>query len=123
VWRRDSDDGFVAAKSNDPMWVCAMEKIDGAIDGVQKTAEKALKLGSWHMADSAAAVKAAAAELGVDVSKCKNRDEYSEVLVNAGWTYFDYFIRKQEEKCGRRERGGRIELEESRSQCRGSLES
>ena len=100
-----------------------MEKIDGAIDGVQKTAEKALKLGSWHMADSAAAVKAAAAELGVDVSKCKNRDEYSEVLVNAGWTYFDYFIRKQEEKCGRRERCGRIELEESRSQCRGSLES
>lgn len=120
AWKKDDDVDFVAEKTNDPIWARAMEKVDGAIDGMTKTAEKALRFGSWHMADSAAAVKAAAAELGVDLSKCKNRDEYSVALVNAGWTYFDYVVRKEEENQGRRERGGRNELERSLRECRGS---
>lgn len=83
--------------------------VDSAIDSLLATADKARDLGCWHMAASAAAVKAAAAELGVDVSQCSNREQISRKLVEEGWTYLDFIVRKEEASRGRAGRGGRDE--------------
>lgn len=118
-WRPQDDPDFVAASENDPMWSRAMSMVDGSIDGAYAVAEKALVYGSWHMASSAKAVKDAAAELGVDVHDCSNREKTSAKLVEAGWTYLDYIIRKEEASRGRVGRGGRDELDVSfRDACR-----
>ena len=107
------DPSFVAASENDPMWSRAIAMVDSAIDGLHAVSQKAQIYGCWHMAASARAVRDAAAELGVDVHDCSNREKVSERLVHAGWTYFDYIIRKEEANHGRVGRGGRDELTSS----------
>ena len=57
--------------------------------------------GGWHAAGSAQEVADAAVALGVDVGECKNRDEVAEKLLEAGWTYFEYYIFQEELSKGR----------------------
>ena len=64
--------------------------------------------GGWESAQKAQDVTDAAEDLGVSAAHCQNRKEAATALVAAGWTYFDYYIRKREEaeaagnnpKCG-----------------------
>ena len=57
--------------------------------------------GGWHAAVSAQEVADAAVALGVEVGECKNRDEVVEKLLEAGWTYFEYYIFQEELSKGR----------------------
>ena len=50
---------------------------------------------------SAQEVADAAVALGVDVGECKNRDQVAEKLLEAGWTYFEYYIFQEELSKGR----------------------
>ena len=79
-WMPSDDPSFVAASENDPMWSRAIAMADIAIDGLHAVSHKAHIYGCWHMAASARAVRDAAAELGVDVHDCSNRDKYQKGL-------------------------------------------
>ena len=79
-WMPSNDPSFVAASENEPMCSRAIAMVDSAIGGLHAVGHKAHIYGCWHMAASARAMRDAAAELGIDVHDCSNRDKYQKGL-------------------------------------------
>lgn len=77
------------------------EGLLSSLEGTVAHCKKFQDFGGWHAAGSAQEVADAAVALGVDVGECKNRDEVAEKLLEAGWTYFEYYIFQEELSKGR----------------------
>jgi hypothetical protein len=71
------------------------------LEGTVAHCKKFRDFGGWHAAGSAQEVADAAVALGVDVGECKNRDQVAEKLLEAGWTYLEYYIFQEELSKGR----------------------
>ena len=77
------------------------EGLLSCLEGAVAHCIKFQAFGGWHAAGSAQEVADAALALVVEVGECKNRDQVAETLLEAGWTYFEYYIFQEELSKGR----------------------